>query len=713
MAKSKLLLIFVIVALVAAFFALDLGQYLTLDYIKSQQQAFQNFYSSNKELAFGVFAAMYIAVTGLSLPGAAIMTLLAGALFGVVAGTIIVSFASTIGATIAFLIARYILKDMVQKKYGDKLKAINEGFKKEGAFYLFTLRLVPLFPFFLINILMGLLPIRTIVFFLVSQIGMLPGTIVYVFAGTELAKIQSVGDIASANIIIAFTILGIFPLIAKRLVDYIRTQKILKPFRRPKSFDYNLVVIGGGAAGLVSSYIAAAVKAKVAIIEKHKMGGDCLNTGCVPSKALLRTAKMLSYAKRAEEFGLKKNKVEFEFKDVMQRVKEVVTKIEPHDSIERYTKLGVDCITGKAKITDPYHVEISGRTISTKNIIIATGGAPLVPSIPGLQDVEYVTSDTIWNLKKQPKRLLVMGGGPIGSELAQAFARLGTNVTMVEMAPQILIREDEEVIQTVENRLEHDGITVLKNHKGKSFKNEGKRSYLICDNNDKEVRVPFDVVLIALGRRARIEGFGAEELNIELNENSTIKADPWMRTNYPNIYVCGDVTGPYQFTHVAAHQAWYASVNALFSPFKRFKIDYSVIPWATFTDPEVARVGLNEKEAKEKNIPYEATSYGIDDLDRAIADSEGHGFVKMLTKPGTDKILGVTIVGSHAGDIIAEFVLAMKHGIGLNKILGTIHIYPTLAESNKYVAGQWKQANKPEGLLNWVEKFHKFRRGEK
>lgn len=475
-------------------------------------------------------------------------------------------------------------------------------------------------------------------------------------------------------------------------------------------YDYNIVVIGAGSGGLVASYIAAALKAKVALIEKHKMGGDCLNTGCVPSKALLRSAKMLSYAKRAREFGFRSANVEFDFAEVMERVQSVIKQIEPHDSVERYSKLGVECITGEAKILDAHRVEVGGRILTTKNIIVATGARPLVPPIPGLNDIEYLTSDTLWNLRELPKKLVVLGGGPIGSEMAQAFARLGSEVTLVEMAPQILIREDEEVIRLVTDKFQQEGIKVLTNHKAKAFTREHGWQVLVCEADGKEVRIPFDQVIVALGRKANVTGFGLEELGVTLNKNGTVAADPFLRTNFPNIYVCGDVTGPYQFTHTAAHQAWYASVNALFAPIKQFKADYSVIPWATFTDPEVARVGLNEKDAKAQNIPYEVTTYGIDDLDRAIADSEAHGFVKVLTMPKKDKILGVTIVGTHAGDLIAEYVLAIKHGLGLNKILGTIHIYPTLAEANKFAAGEWKKAHTPKFALAILEKFHRWRR---
>lgn len=471
-------------------------------------------------------------------------------------------------------------------------------------------------------------------------------------------------------------------------------------------YDYNIIVIGGGSAGLVSSYIASAVKAKVALIEKHKMGGDCLNTGCVPSKALLRSAKMISYAKRAKEFGFKKTTVDFDFKDVMKRVQNIIKIIEPHDSRKRYTALGVECIEGEAKILSPHNVEVNGITLTARSIIIATGAKPLVPNIPGLDQINYLTSDNVWDLKELPKKLLVLGGGPIGAEMAQAFSRLGAEVTVVEMAPQILIREDEEVIELVTERFVKEGIKVLISHKAKEFKN----NMLICEYKSKDISIPFDKVIIALGRKANTEGFGLEELGVKIRETKTIEANAFLQTNIPSIYVCGDVTGPYQFTHTAAHQAWYACVNALFSPLKKFKVDYTVIPWATFTDPEVARVGLNEKDAKIQNILYEVTTYDIDDLDRAIADSEAHGFIKVLTVPNKDKILGVTIVGRHAGDLIAEYILAMKYGLGMNKILATIHIYPTLSEANKYVAGNWKKEHLPTFAIKILEKFHKWRR---
>jgi dihydrolipoamide dehydrogenase len=707
---SKIMILLTIAALVIIFFAFDLGQYLTFDYLKSRQLALETYHADHQFMTMAVYMAIYILVAALSLPGAAVMTLAGGAIFGLWIGLLLVSFASSIGATLAFLVARFLLKDYVQDKFGDRLNAINEGIAKDGAFYLFTLRLVPVFPFFVINLVMGLTPIRVGIFYIVSQIGMLAGTFVFVNAGTQLAKIDSLSGILSPGLIFSFVLLGIFPLIAKKIIAMIKARKVMAKYPRPRKFDYNLVVIGAGAAGLVTSYIAATVRAKVALIEKHKMGGDCLNTGCVPSKALIRSAKILSYVKRAKEFGFESGNIQFDFANVMERVHKVIQKIEPHDSVERYSKLGVECISGDAKLTSPYTVEVNGKTLTTKKIVIASGARPFVPPIPGLEKVTYLTSDSVWGIKELPKRLIILGGGPIGCELTQTFCRLGSTVTQVEMMPQIMGREDTDVANLIKDKLESEGVAVLTGHRAKEVKIGEDTKTLVCEYNGKDVFVEFDEILVAVGRAANISGFGLEELGVALTTRKTIAANEFLQTSIPTIYCAGDVVGPYQFTHVAGHQAWYASVNALFGKIKSFKVDYSAIPWATYTDPEVARVGINERDAKEKNIAYELTRYNIDDLDRAIADSEDHGYIKILTKPGTDKILGVTIVGAHAGDIISEYVFAVKHGLGLNKILGTIHTYPTMAEANKYAAGEWKRAHAPEKILKWLEKYHAWAR---
>ena len=716
MDKRKLFLFGIVAAVIGVWLYFDLSQYFTLEQAKAQQLALQDTIHTHPVWASMVFFFAYVAVTALSLPGAAIMTLLGAALFGFWWSLILVSFASTIGATLAFLFSRFILRDWVQTKFGSRLSAINDGVKKQGSFYLLSLRLIPVFPFFLINLLMGLTPIRAKQFFFVSQLGMLPGTAVYVNAGTQLGEINTLSGIISLPVLISLALLGLFPLIAKAVMNQIQARKIYQKWQKPTSFDQNMVVIGAGSGGLVSAYIAAAVKAEVTLIEKHKMGGDCLNTGCVPSKALIRAAHNMAEIQRAAEFGVSTGPIAIDFKQVMTRVQKVISKIEPHDSIERYRSLGVNCITGEAIIRSPWEVEVDGKIITTKNIVIATGARPLVPNIPGLQSVNYLTSDTVWSLQEQPQKLLVLGGGPIGCELAQSFARLGTKVTLVEMAPQLLIREDSDAAKLVQDSLIADGVEIKLEHKAMRFESivdaNGKtmgKVYLDF-HNEQQVTVEFDAVLLALGRVANVQGFGLEELGITTTARGTVEVNDYLQTQYPNIYAVGDVVGPYQLTHAASHQAWYAAVNGLFGQFKRFKADYSVMPAATYTSPEVARVGLNEKEATAQGIEFDVVTYGIDDLDRAITDGEDHGFIKVITPKGKDTILGATIVGANAGDLLAEFTLAMRHNLGLNKILATVHPYPTMSEAVKYTAGVWKRNNAPEKLLEWVAKYHRWMR---
>ncbi len=705
------------VALAYAWQHYGLGQLLTLESLKSSRESLLASVAAHPLASAGTYFAIYVLMAAASVPGAAVMTLAGGAIFGFGWGLLLVSFASSIGATLAFWVARTLLRDWVQSKLGKQLAPINEGVARDGWLYLLTLRLVPAFPFFAVNLLMALTPMAPTRFYWVSQLGMLAGTAVYVNAGTQLAHINSLRDVVSPALLGSFVLLGIFPLIAKGIVNGLQARKVYAKWAhlKPARFERNLVVIGAGAGGLVSSYIAAVVKAKVTLVEAHKMGGDCLNFGCVPSKALIRSAKLAKQIGKAGELGLADATGRVDFAAVMRRVHRVIADIEPHDSVERYTSLGVEVLTGQATITSPWTVEVRTaqgmQTLSTRSIIIAAGAAPFVPPIPGLKEVGCLTSDTLWNLTELPARLVVLGGGPIGCELAQSFARLGSQVTQVEMLPRIMIREDEESSAGVAQSLRADGVNILTQHQAVRVEQQGGVKRLIVKHGEVEKAIEFDQLLCAVGRAPRTSGYGLEELGVALSPRKTIATDAFLRTNFPNILAVGDVAGPYQFTHTAAHQAWYAAVNALFGRFKRFKADYSVIPWATFTDPEVARVGLSEAEAKEQGIAVEVTKYGIDDLDRAIADGTAHGFVKVLTVPGKDKILGVTIVGEHAGDLLAEYVLAMRHGLGLNKILGTIHTYPTLAEANKYAAGEWKRAHAPHKLLKWVEKYHAWERG--
>ena len=709
--KQRWWIILIASLMMAAYWMFDLERFFTFEALRERHEILRQAYLIDPIKTIGVYAVMYIVMAALSFPGATIMTLAGGAMFGVWVGVPVVLLSATIGATLAFWMARYVLRDVVQRRFGDRLEIINQGLARDGVFYLLALRLVPIFPFFLINLLMGLTAIRSLTYFWASLLGMLAGTAVYVNAGTQLAAITQPSDVMSPTIIASFAALALFPWLARWSIGYAKVRRLYAHWPKPAQFDRNLIVIGAGAAGLVSAYLAATVRAKVTLIESHKMGGDCLNYGCVPSKALIRTATFLHQTKNCASLGIRQTHADYDFADVMARVQRVIKTIEPHDSIERYAQLGVDVIEGEATITSPWSVLVNGQTLTTRAIVIATGARPIVPDIPGLEQVRYYTSDTIWRLTERPGRLIVLGGGPLGCELAQAFARLDCEVTLVARH-DCMPREDGDAAMLVKAALQADGIAIMTQTEALRCEVEGADQWLCVRNQTGEAsRLPFDALLCAVGRVARTAGLGLEQLGIPLTANQTIETDTWLQTLYPNIYACGDVAGPYQFTHTAAHQAWYATVNALFGDIKRFKADYSVIPRATFTDPEVARVGLSERDAKKRGIDYEVTRFDLQGLDRAVADEAACGFVKVLTMPGKDRILGVCIVGHHAADLLTEFVSAMKHGLGLNKILSTIHTYPTWSEANKYAAGAWKRTHAPQWLLQRIAKYHAYRRG--
>jgi pyruvate/2-oxoglutarate dehydrogenase complex dihydrolipoamide dehydrogenase (E3) component/uncharacterized membrane protein YdjX (TVP38/TMEM64 family) len=718
--NKKAALVLVLVAVGAFVVLADAGRWLSLEALKQGQGQLEALVRERPLASAGGYFLLYVAATALSFPGATVLTLAAGALFGLGAGTVLVSFASSLGAWLAFLAARFVLRDAVRTRFATQIADVDRGVERDGPFYLATLRLVPLVPFFVVNLAMGLTRMRGWTFYWVSQLTMLPATLVYVNAGTQLAAVESLGGILSGGVLVSLLLLAVLPWAGRAVANALRSARVLRPWRavRPRSFERNLVVIGGGAAGLVSAYVAAAARASVTLVEERRLGGDCLYTGCVPSKALIRAGKLAHQMRDAGRFGIAPVEPAVDFRAVMARLREAIRAIEPHDSVERYTQLGVDVALGRARIVHPWAVEVTAadgtrRTITTRAIVIAAGAEPVVPDLPGLAEAGYLTSETMWDafadLDRPPERVLVLGGGPIGCELSQALARLGAHVTQVEMAPRLLLREDDDVSAAARAALEADGVQVLLEHEAVRCASGAEGKALVTRHAGAEHVHAFDVLVCAIGRRARLAGYGLEELGIPTGR--TVETDETLQALFPNIYAAGDVAGPYQFTHTAAHQAWYAAVNALFGHLRRFRADYRVIPAVTFLDPEIARVGLNEREARERGIPFEVTRYGIDDLDRAIADGEAHGFVKVLTVPGRDRILGATIVGAHAGELLAEYVLAMKHGLGLGRVLGTVHSYPTFAEANKYAAGAWRRAHQPEALLRWVARYHAWRRG--
>lgn len=711
MNRIKLVIAAFILLAVGAYVAFDLGQYLTLEFMQSRLASLQAFRDENFAVTAAIYFVFYVVATGISIPGAILLTLLGGAIFGLWWGTLLVSFASSIGATGAFLASRLLLRDWVQRRFGAYLAPINKGIAKDGAFYLFSLRMVPLVPFFVVNLLMGLTSISVPAYYIASQIGMFVSTLVYVNAGAELAQITSLSGLVSPSVLLSFTLLGVVPLAAKGVIGVMQKRKRLSSFKKPKRFDANVVVVGGGSAGLVTSLIVAGAKARVVLVEKHRMGGDCLYTGCVPSKSIIRSGRIMEYIRRAEDYGIVDAAGKVDFAAVMRRVQTVIETIEPHDSPERFTSLGVECVSGAARLLSPYEVEVEGKRITTESIVIASGARPFIPLVPGLDGIDYLTSDNVWSLTELPPRLLVVGGGPIGCELAQAFSRLGSKVTQVDMAERIMPREDADVSAAVSARFEAQGIEVLTSHRLQKFETVDGEHFMQAEHQGETVRVAFDRVLLAIGRKANTEGFGLEEIGVALTPQGSVEVNEYLQTSLPNVFACGDVAGPYQFTHMASYQAWFAALNAIAGGIWRSRVNYSVVPWATFTDPEVARVGLSEDEAKQRGIAYELTRYEMNHHDRSLADGEAHGFVKILTVPGKDKILGVTIVGYHAGEQIAEFVFAMTHNMGLKSISAVTHIYPTLGEANKFAANAWRSARLPTQYFPWLKRFFDWRRG--
>lgn len=712
MTRQRLLIAALLIIAIGVFFFSGAHQWFTLETLKAYQSDFQAAFDQNPWKVAGIFFAVYVAMAALSLPGASLLTLLGGALFGLGWGLLIISFASALGATLAFLLSRFLFRHPIEKRFPRQFEAVNRGVERDGAFYLFMLRLVPVFPFFIINLVMGLTQIKTVTFYWVSQLAMLPGTAVFVNAGGQLGELESLGGIVSPTLLASFALLAVFPWIARRIVMFVQRRKVYQGFTRPSQFDYDIVVIGAGSAGLVTSYIASAVNAKVALVEKHKMGGDCLNTGCVPSKALIRAARAAHEIRTASRFGVTAGDPQIDFAKVMGHVHQAISAIEPHDSVERYNGLGIEVYQDHATLISPWEMQVGDKTVSARHIVLATGARPRVPQLPGIEGAPVLTSENLWSLTALPKRLVVLGGGAIGCELSQSFARLGSPVTLVEEVSQLLGREDQEVGELVENTLAGEGVTVMTDAKALEVIHDEAGYQLVVEHHGDRTLLAFDYLLVSAGRQANVEGLGLEALGITTTQAGTVELNERLQTRLPNIWACGDLAGPYQLTHAAAHQAWHAAVNALFGELKSFAVDYRFMPAVTYVQPEVARVGLNEKEAKAKGVAFEVTRYAMSESDRAIAEGATHGFIKILTAPGKDKILGATIVAENAGEWLGEFTLAMKHGLGLNKLLGTIHPYPTLGEAAKATAGVWKNAHKPERVLALLKRYFNWRRGE-
>lgn len=697
--KIALLIIFAIV--VAAYVFTDSRSWLDVGF-------YQHLYRESPLQSALIYFGIYVVVTGFSLPAASLLTVIGGMIFGLYTGTLLVSFASSLGATLACGFSRYLLRGWVQNRLGRYLEKINKGVDSGGGSYLFSLRLIPVFPFWVINLAFGLTRMPLARFYWVSQLGMFPATLVFVNAGAQLGALDrfSVDSVLTPQVILSLLLLALFPYLAKGIMFIWYRSQRYKSYTRPSSYDANLIVIGAGSAGLVAAYIAAAVKAKVILVEQDKMGGDCLNTGCVPSKALIRAAKVAEEVRKAPEFGIDPGYMRVNFAQVMARVKGTIEEIAPNDSIERYSQLGVECVVGSARLVSPWEVDVNGQQYAAKNIVVATGARPAIPAIPGLTASRFVTTDSLWEIEELPGKLLVIGGGPVGCELAQSFQRLGSEVTLVQRRAQLLPSLDSDIADRLMTVLRSEGVNLLLDAQVESI--QGNLARVVRENTVEEI--PFDLVLVATGRRANTEDLGLRELGLAIADNGTLVVNKFLQTGLPNIYGCGDVCGPFQFTHASSHQAWYATVNSLFGRFKKFSVDYSLLPAVTYTDPEVATVGATEKTLQAEGTLYEVVLFPMSDLDRAVTDGATEGLVKVLTARGKDRILGVAIVAPRAGEMLGEFIAAMKNKKGLNSILATIHAYPGYLEANKLAAGRWKKDHAPESLLRLVKKYHDWRR---
>jgi pyruvate/2-oxoglutarate dehydrogenase complex dihydrolipoamide dehydrogenase (E3) component len=470
---------------------------------------------------------------------------------------------------------------------------------------------------------------------------------------------------------------------------------------------YNVVVIGAGTAGLVTAAGTAGLGGRVALIERNLMGGDCLNFGCVPSKALISSARLIQQIRESEKWGLNRQEPQFVFEKVFERMRGRRAKLAPNDSRERFESLGVDVFHGEARFVSPHEVEVNGERLRAKNFVIASGSHAVIPQIEGIDSVRYFTNETIFDgLKKRPESMIVLGGGPIGCELTQTFCRLGTQVTIIQRGDQLLSKEDRDVAEFVERRLSNEGVRIIKNAnvRAAATTDEGKIALGFLERQlapPAEQTLFADALLVAIGRRPNLQSLDLKSAGVDVN-GSDVRVTEYLQTSQRHIYAVGDVVGPFLFTHMADAQARVVVRNILMPfQFLRQKMDYSVVPWCTYTDPEVAHVGLGEKEAQQKNVDYDLFVVPLEDVDRAVVESEEAGFAKVLTAKGSDKILGATIVAPHAGDLLHEFMLAMKTGVGMATIASTIHAYPTFAELARKAGDKYNRTR----LTPFAKKF--------
>ncbi len=711
MTASRLLLLGILAAAVAAFFTLDLGQYLTLESIKANSGALHAKVQAYPWWSRSLFFIVYALLTALSFPGTVVLTLLAGALFGLLEGTLLVSLASNFGAVAAMLISRFLLRDWIQRRFGKQIAGINRGLARDGAFYLVSLRLIPIVPFVLLNPALGLTRVGLWTFWWTTQLGMLPGHAIYVNAGRQLVRIDSLSGILSPGMITTLVLLAVFPLVATRLLTSYKARLAYRGWRRPKHFERNLVVVGGGTGGLATARIAASLCARVSLLERERLGGVAMHEGGVPARALRRQANRL-HGLRSDPRVASSLDVAGGFSQAMDDMQRLTRAAMKSASSEHYARLGVEVIMAEGRLSSPWTVEAGGRSLSSRAIVIATGSRPCVPPIAGLEAIEPLTCDNLWDLREPPGRLLVLGGGAGACEFAQSFQRLGCQVTLVSERETLLEQEDPEAAGVVLAALRADGVELQLGLAPLRVEVDGDECLLVCRRGEEgEQALPFDRLLLALGQHADIRGLGLDELGLRCGEDGSLEVDEYLTTRFPNIYAVGSVAGPYGAPHVAEHQAWYAAVNALFGDFKRFAVSERVIPRAVFTTPEVASVGLSEPEARAQGTEFDVTRVPLGALSGAIAEEAGEGFIKVLTERGKDRILGVSIVGEQASETLAGFVVAMKHKIGMNRLADTVHLGATLGDASRLLAETWQRQHRPLRLLRWAERLNRWRLG--
>lgn len=471
---------------------------------------------------------------------------------------------------------------------------------------------------------------------------------------------------------------------------------------------YNLVVIGGGSAGLVAAVGAAGLGAKVALLERNLLGGDCLNVGCVPSKTLLRSAKVLGEIASAHHFGVGVESMRVDFRRVMERVHHVRAEISEHDSVHRLSKLGIDVFLGEAHFVGPHAITIDDQTLTFSKAVIATGSRPAVPPIPGLRETGYLTNETVWDLVDLPPRLAIIGAGPIGAELAQAFRRFGSEVAVFDVIPRLLGREDEDAAEVLRRTFEREGIALSLGSEILQVARREHAKELVYKQNGETHTLLVDEILVAAGRLPNLEGLHLEAANVAYHKRG-VEVDDTLRTTNPNIYAAGDVASRFQFTHVADATARMVLQNALF-PGPKKRLSDLIIPWVTYTDPEVAHVGMYEWEAEKAGIPVQTFVHAFADTDRGRADGEQEGFVKVHVKKGTDKMIGATIVGRHAGELISEITVAMSGRLGLRHLAAVIHPYPTEAEAIRKVADAYNRTRLTPTIAKFLKCWFNWQR---